>query len=414
MISMPNAVRSFVSAHTSWIVVAVLVTACMVLGVLTTYVVIHVTRSADTVMLAAINACGTTANATACTRRIIQKSLQADTPEHLMRMLAQQLPPAQCHFVGHVVGQQTYIRDRDLETALAECPPTCDSACVHGAIGEVFAEKLGLGTPDDKTDVDLSHLSPNELRTVGTQLCTSQEACHGVGHATFQSTLDMHKAMDLCSDVTLPDSSACYNGVAMEYSDILWSRNMREVDGIVHPDLKGIGTLCLNFSTFAQMRSCFHYFSRIVVAEMTRQSHTEDEGIARVRKICEAYRSTKLQALCFEGYGAYRTYLVLTDQDAALNVCGDVQSDRNKAACYYGQVSAGVENRQQLLIGYCGKLPNEAFQYSCYQTVFSFLYKLEVSTENARAACGDEKSCLQGYADRAQSPWEMMEKTFAQ
>ena len=400
----------------SRLVVVLVIIVGMCLSVLTAYLfsrrqnALVVDRFAAA--LATIQSCGGESNAVVCSRPIIRKLLQTETPSEILKQLESHVSPPQCHFVGHVLGQELYEQDQDIETALARCSRVCDSACEHGVIGEAFAEKLGLGTPDKEIDVDLSHLNPDDIRILGKQLCTSPEACHGVGHVIFQTTLDLHKAMDLCTDVALRDSSTCYNGVAMEYSDILSSRNMREVSGVTHPDLKKLGTLCINFSTAAQSRSCFHYFARMAVAEMMAQGRPEDDGLARVKKICGAYQSTKLQATCFQGYGAYRTYLVLTDQDAALRVCETVTSDRNKAACYFGQVAAGVENRQNKLIEYCGKLPIEGFQYSCYQSVFSYLYKLDLSMDNARQKCEAKTPCLRGYEDHAEDPWDVMEKTF--
>ena len=364
------------------------------------------------VALAQIKACGKEAHPVNCARPIVQKLLETESASELMDALAANLSPMRCHYVGHVVGQQAYVKNQDLELTLAQCDRSCDSACVHGAIGEVFVEKLGLGTPDDEIDVDLQHLNPDDIRTIGRQLCTTAEPCHGVGHAIYQSTGDMKKAMALCVNIG-PYVTSCFNGVAMEYADILASRNMRDNANAKLATPETISSLCTQLPNITQQRSCFRYYPRMIVETFMAHGYSESEANAQVEKVCLTFKSTELQSACYSGIGSHNGYYILTDQAKAVAACQNISNPLNQAACYFGEVDVAVEERQNKLIPYCGKLPNAELQSSCYQTVFFFLNKFKVPSDNALRLCGDNAMCKRGYENKLLNPWEQMNKNFS-
>src|SRR5262249_29525738 len=150
--------------------------------------------------------------------------------------------PQDCHYIGHVLGQEVYWKHQDIEAALNECDRACDSACIHGAVGEAFAKALGLSSPEEEKTFDLEHLSKADIETVGQKLCTTTEACHGVGHIIFQTMGTIPSAMAECEKIS-PKSRSCFAGVGMEYADILSDRNTRNLPNVTFPSTSTLPTL---------------------------------------------------------------------------------------------------------------------------------------------------------------------------
>jgi len=364
--------------------------------------------------MSAIKDCEKQSNMITCTRPVIDKLLTVADVSDIMNALQANFTPEECHYVGHVVGQQAYIKSKSLEDTLGRCNRACDSACVHGAIGEVFAEEIGLGTPEDDQNVDLEHLSISEMRTLGSPLCKNEEACHGVGHAIFQSTHDMSKAMSVCDSLATNNTSSCFNGAAMEYADILASRNMRDVPGVKLPDLNTLTEVCTKLPNIIEIRSCFRYYPRMAIETFKSQGLTEKQGYNKVKDICASYQKSTLQTACFLWIGAYNAYDVVTNQDKGISACQGLSGGtQNQAACYFGEIAVGVTERQDTLMQYCAKMPSDAFTRECYQITFYYLQKFGTMTSSTRECANDHALCEQGYQDRFVLPWDLIERNFS-
>jgi len=256
-------------------------------------------------------------------------------------------------------------------------------------------------------------MSLDDMRTVGRELCRDAEACHGVGHAVFQSTRDMQKAMDICKTISGNDS-ACFNGVAMEYADILADRNMRDVPGVQLPNTETLASVCTTLANTTEQRSCFRYYPRMAMSALQEKGYTRKESYQQVKNICQSYTSVLQRTACFQGIGAFNTYFVLTDQDKGVAACkGLPGGTQNQAACYFGEVAVAVEERQKQLIQYCPKLPSIALQSNCYEQIFYYLEQFNVPTSTAQALCTPENTiCKQAFEHRDNRPWDALFKDF--
>lgn len=363
-------------------------------------------------LLAGIATCMTQSDGVSCTRPYIQQLLALQDGVATMDSIESKFSPAQCHYIGHVVGQQMYARYHDVETALSSCNRTCDSACVHGIVGEAFAEELGFKNPDEDTDLDLEHLSTEELRTIGTRLCNSLGACHGVGHTLFQVFKKFEPAFALCREIATSSIQQCYNGVTMEYADILSSRNMRVVSGVTYPNPETLDTLCM-LPILAEKRACFRYFPRMVAETLKQQNVSQDESLRRVQDLCESYTKTDDRTACFAGIGSFLSYEVLKDPVTAVQSCERFGTPLDRAACTIGRIYIATEDRKEPLAAYCAAMSDSSQKAACYQDLFYFL-RANLSADDAKKLCGTNNDlCDQGFQKNALDSWQEIKKTFA-
>ena len=365
--------------------------------------------------LSGIAECMGKKDAIECSRPFVKKLVDEKNGSEIMDALAAKLPPLRCHYVGHIVGQELYVKYQNIETAMASCSRACDVACIHGAAGEAFAEQLGLGTPEDDQQLDLEHLGLDELRTVGRALCTSTQACHGVGHALFQTTNNLGKAMSVCKDVGSSTTTvSCYNGVSMEYADVLSTRSVRPVSGVIYPDAESFNVLC-DLPDSLQRRACFRYFPRIVIESLTSHGLSRADASDRVREFCASQTVSGDRSACFYAIGRNSSYLLTTDQQEALRVCGTLPHPRDEAACYFGEVDVATEDRPQELMRYCQALRTPSLQGACYQEVFNHLAFMNVLDDTSVQLCGGGATrCAQEFENYARDPWEEIQKNFAE
>src|SRR5262249_21072916 len=142
-----------------------------------------------------------------CTRAIVKDLLTKESATDILDEVSASFPAVRCHYIGHLLGQELYMSSKNAETALSQCSRQCDASCIHGAIGEAFAETLGLGSPDEEKDFDLEHLSAKEITQLGKSLCTSVDTCHAIGHALFQATKKVPDAFSNCANVAGSDAT---------------------------------------------------------------------------------------------------------------------------------------------------------------------------------------------------------------
>ena len=352
-------------------------------------------------------ACTDEKNAIICTLPSIRHMLDKGSAVDVMSALEKNLEPRQCHYVGHVVGQQMYVRMHDVEAALNECNRLCDSSCIHGIIGEAFAEQLGFGDPSESQNVDLGHIDMSELKKIGAKLCSSSETCHGIGHTIFQVTKEMESSMAFCRNIAPSRSLVpCYNGASMEYADILSARNMRAVSGVKIPTAASLHSFCI-LGSLSEDRACFRYFQRFVMATLEPLGYSKKDAITETRKICLAYPPGDFRIACLSGIGSYYSYYILTDQSSAQQICDQFPKAPDKAACVLGEVFVAVADRKSKLSTYCGSLANGTLKGMCYQYLFHFLYILGTPIERTHSLCeAGNTFCEDGYKNYKLDSWE--------
>ncbi len=339
-------------------------------------------------------ACTRAKNATACSRPAVKEMLGFRSAAEVMDALSVRLTPQQCHHVGHVVGQQSLVLSQDLERSVTRCTRTCDSACVHGAIGQAFAQELGLEDSSGTQDFDLQHLGAEEARTIGRRLCVSTEACHGVGHVLFQAHGSFESALSLCREIAAgANRSYCYHGVYMEYADILSSREIRPTPNVIYPTPESLDALCGSQPSFEEKVSCFPYFPRIVDATFRARGLSSSSAMAHVRELCAAYPDQADRAACFFGVGFSSSYSLMEDTLTAVKICQQFPTPLDRIACNLGQVSASTRDRQPEVIAYCAALPDLPSRTSCYQAVFYYLSRSGTPMQDAAKLCGGDSVC---------------------
>lgn len=351
-----------------------------------------------------------------CTRPIIRALLETATGAVIVDDLAERLPAMQCHFVSHIVGQQSFDLHGSIELAISQCSRACDSGCPHGVIGEAFAQELGFDDPDLVQDFDLKHLNADDVRKIGKRLCTSAQTCHGVGHVLFQAYGSFPEALAICKEVTPAKIlSFCLSGIFMEYADILSSRNMRVVPDLPYPEVDDLDTLCAAQPTADARSTCFLYLPRVVVATFEANEFSKEKAVTRFHAICNAYpKGSEPREQCYSGIGAYDSYLLWTDTARARARCEQFSDPRDQASCHYGMVRIDIEDRQSIVFPYCASLSTTPFKSMCYQGAFNKLDAMGVAHEESLALCSGERVCEAAATQYATDPWQFMRATFAQ
>jgi hypothetical protein len=373
-----------------------------------TYFFVFSPRAKVHAALETVAGCVDKENDVVCARPSIKEMLSFLDGGEIMQVLSQRLDPRQCHYFGHVVGQQLYVKDGTVERSIDQCNRLCDSACIHGVIGAAFAE--GLGNDNPETDIDLAHLSPDEVAKVGKKLCSEPELCHGVGHSIFQAYGAFKPALDMCRQAAPPERrSYCYHGLFMEYADIISSRNMQTISGIEMPTFEEVIKIC-NLSAFDQRRSCFRYFPRMVITVLTENRFSPSRAITRFKEICDTFPVLDDRVACVAGFGVYSSYSVVRDPESAVRICEAFDSKIDKAACHVGQISVATQDRQSAVIKYCSFIPNQELQKSCYQGIFFYLNRLATPKEEAFALCGGNSLCEAETKRVEIDPWFLLQK----
>jgi hypothetical protein len=158
------------------------------------------------------------------------------------------------------------------------------------------------------------------------------------------------------------------------------------------------------------MRACFIYFPRILTATLNISIQV---GLERVQKICESFpEGSDARSACFAGIGANGAYIVRSDFASARAVCTLIPNIEDQAACYVGQITIDIDDRQSLAIPYCSQL-SDTFKAICYQSVFYKLHYMGGSVEDASTQyCHDDALCLQEAKDYKLDPWQEIRKKF--
>src|SRR5262249_38891516 len=141
--------------------------------------------------------------------------LEGRTPEELMLEASTSTVPAKfgsCHSVGHIIGDETYKKYRDVEGSMVRCGSTCSNACIHGVMGAAVTDILGT-----QYDEDIAHADLGEIKSIGGKYCYQTSLCHGIGHILYIATDDFTSALEGCDSVSEHQSrEVCHQGVFMQ------------------------------------------------------------------------------------------------------------------------------------------------------------------------------------------------------
>lgn len=337
--------------------------------------------------------CFSVQDAIPCIRPIVHDLVRSETGAQVVDSVKGSLSPLQCHYVGHVTGQEIYDFYGDIEVALASCDYACDSACLHGVVAQTIMTNLGISGAASTTE--LAHISAASLISEGRSLCKSAEACHAVGHIFFQSYQDIPSAFSACKEIG--KSINCLNGVVMEYSDKLAKTSMLGSD-LSFPDPDDFGTMCV-FADVAEMSACFRYLPRIIQSTLVFSS--QREAFAATARICDSYpKGSDTRIACYMGLPIPWSYFVITATPRALALCSSVTSGQDRAACVMGITSVATEERRRSLISFCGGLKESSLQSLCYQSVFYYLQ----SASSAKSLCEADPVCIAGASEYMKDP----------
>ena len=108
---------------------AIIVTTCV--GILAATGIVRAIPSVTEREMANISACLEEDNAVACSSGPVSTLLERESGAVVMDLLNRSVTAQQCHYIGHVVGQQSFRRSQSIEEAIRQCNRACDSACIH-------------------------------------------------------------------------------------------------------------------------------------------------------------------------------------------------------------------------------------------------------------------------------------------
>ena len=407
---------------------AIIGALCVILIFLIAYAVRGSWRpqSAFAAGISEIKDCMAQQDAITCAEPVVKQLLSIATASQIVDALSKTLPPQQCHYAGHVVGEQVYLKYQSIGEAMAECDLTCDSACVHGAVGEAFAQVLGITSTSttsntgDTSGMSMpgmampgmgSDLTVQQITQAGKQLCTSSDTCHGVGHTLFEYFQKFEPAFSECRQVAGSSRvTPCYNGVVMEYADDLSSRNFLPSENVSAPDPLKLSSFCER-TDIQESRACFRYFPRIALATLAPSGQSQSQILSRVQQICTSYTDHAYRDACIAGLGSYDSYSVVSDPTAAAQFCESLGDPRDEAACVLGSIDVGIEDRQQNLMSFCGSLTVSSTQESCYQDMFHFS-SVHGATSTS-AICGESTACMEGLQQYNLDSWaELLKQAY--
>jgi|GEM_PF-1300962 len=341
---------------------------------------------------------------TECVRESVGRILDSHGAADVMAMLERDIPAASCHVIGHIVGEETYMRAPSLEAALAACTPACTSACIHGAAGAALAGAVGEASVDA-----LRHPTLDMVRSYGKDLCSTREACHAVGHILLQQLQSVPEALVECSSIADGrEPWSCYRGVFMENNTPFSTLNPGEHAIQRVRDPTDLLSPCLTVGKEYQ-HACFHFLplnQRLTFAERG----VTDMGEQRALRIeaCYAVADASLRDACFEGVALSLFFYERATPGSARDACVSLRDEREEAACMFGFA--------HLLVSF-GRLP-EAMQFcrsaernvqrACYQAVFDSIQNLGVMPVENACDGSDNPSCSEVLAAFRNNPQDMV------
>lgn len=350
-----------------------------------------------------------------CIRPFVQELLTTHRASEIVDAFAAAgLSQSTCHFFSHVVGQETYLKYRNTERALAECSSTCGVGCVHGAVGQAFETDAGL----DASQIDLEHLSIAEIKTIGSRLCNTIHMCHGVGHALFLNTQSFDPALSMCETVaTSTKRVSCMRGVFMEYAlqisnRSIWDRESR----LTAPLVEKLSTFC-NFSDDGRQYACYAYFPFILASTHAAQGDIIDrkQTAQYTWRVCKEKTGTDRQE-CVFGIGLYLYGDAFVNQEAMKQTCSWLPEVSDRVACALGAITLGANfNSVDTLLSFCSAQPDIEVRASCYRRayrIYAATPELKITPMEAMLHCpqADKVMCIEAERSLEISTQEELQK----
>jgi len=335
----------------------------------------------------------------ACAGELVGKLLAKEDAAALMREFETQMP-AQCHFLGHIVGKYVYADTGSMEGAYAACSSAeCASACLHGAAIAALISAPGIRTALEGVEHPLWEDVGPEAAT----LCKERQACHAVGHVLMSLSDDVNNALAKCDDVA-PDSDslqACFRGVFMEIGNATLARIESVPSGKQITDPDNLLSPCSAMEKRYQ-RACFQFLF-INQTASPREVGTLTPEMTRHARIDACREATNsVRTPCAEGLG-YSLYS-LDSVERSFDACNRFAANEH-AACVLG-VSRGYIDFGEVperVAEQCAGLGTVAAKKSCYLGVFDAVAQRYKDPQNVCDAATDSL-CVEQYAAYRMNP----------
>lgn len=341
-----------------------------------------------------------------CAQREVLKLLDGRSGSAAMALLAEMVPPGQCHTLGHTVGQEVYKRSGNLESSIAECGYGCTGSCVHGVIGAALIAELGL----DEGEVDPQHLDPEYIEAAGKKMCAKRSTCHAVGHILFQIYNEFEKPLAICENISSGgEREHCYRGVFMEQADDVSTHNL--LLGTERKKISDAGNLRFPCDSVADKHShaCFRYLPRVHESIFDEMNVSKKDRQFNERRTCESF-SGVARSSCFEGYGFNYYGLVRSDTGEAYRVCSELSLENDRTACSLGMIYPVADNGDvSVALTFCKAIGEEAQKNMCYHGALEaarLRTSPALSIDELRGACRGEEECLGRVERYSSQPWD--------
>lgn len=283
-------------------------------------------------------------------------SLATVTPAAMLDFLEIRHP--YCHGAAHDLGAAVLAKTHDVVKALDTCGTRCTNGCMHGVLGEAFAQPAGNKegassvTPDAlcAQEVVLSRYKPGNC-------------AHAVGHALMKlNAAKPDRALSQCARFT--DRSMeyyCATGVFMSYEE-QW--DPEETSG-TRP--------APNFPCMADLQfpaACYRYL-------LPRLSAEDNPTSEQLRAHCLSLPDRQRQG-CFHGLGAYVIDEVGENPALLTKVCGQ-GGEIDRALCIEGAIEKLSDHDPAAAERACGTLSGED-KPVCLAAAHDGMYRLDKPT----------------------------------
>jgi len=288
-----------------------------------------------------------------------QDSLATVTPAAMLDFLEIRHPF--CHGAAHDLGAAVLAKTQDVVKALDTCGTRCTNGCMHGVLGQAFAQPAGnkeggaIVTPDAlcAQDAVLSRYKPGNC-------------AHAVGHALMKlSAAKPDRALSQCARFT--DHSMeyyCATGVFMSYEE-QWEGDDTPVTPATGPPRALPCAADLEFPA-----ACYRYF-------LPRLSAENNPTSEQLRAHCLSLPDRQRPG-CFHGLGAFVIDEVGENPAVLTKVCGQ-GSEADRALCIEGAIEKLSDHDPASAERACGALSGEDKQV-CLAAAHDGMYRLTKPT----------------------------------
>lgn len=265
-----------------------------------------------------------------------------------------------CHSEAHDLGVAIMAQTQDVVKAMDTCDTRCTNGCMHGVLGQVFAQAPNAEGSSDGT---APALSPDSLCTkvMVTQRHKPGNCAHAIGHALMKlHATKPERALTDCAKFT--DRSMeyyCATGVYMGYEE-QWDSRVAHHTAAPFP--------CTADTKFPA--ACYRYFLR----HFTEDDKPSDEQLLAH---CLSLPDRR-QMGCFHGLGRYFQSTVAKTPSALHRVC-EKGSDADRVLCIEGAIEKLSDYDPALAERACRSIGMKD-QEICLAAAHGGMYRLTKST----------------------------------